>query len=214
MTNRIRLTFSKTQPLRYVGHLDFQRVWERTLRRSRLPVAYSQGFNPQVRLHLACALPLGMTSQCELVDFWLEGPMELSDIRSALHKALPPGIEVQSMAEIDLKEPALQKRVSASEYQLTLLDFIGQEELEQRVQILLAAPALLRERREKNYDLRPLIESLNCLPPDEQGRARLQVRLAAREGATGRPEELLAALGFDPTLVRVERTQLFLAEMN
>ena len=57
-------------------------------------------------------------------------------------------------------------------------------------------------------DLRPLVESLEILPADEQGRSRLSMRLAAREGATGRAELVLAALGYDPYDVRVERVKL------
>jgi len=56
---RFRLTFSKAGDLRFVGHLDLQRLIERCLRRSGLPLRYSQGFNPKVRLNLASALPLG-----------------------------------------------------------------------------------------------------------------------------------------------------------
>ena len=132
MTARIRLTYTRSEPFRYTGHLDFQRAWERTLRRSRLPVAYSQGFNPQVRLHLACALPLGLTSQYELVDFWLEDAVPPEDIRTALEKAFPPGIELLQVEEVDLKAPALQNQVAASDYEITLLDAIPQPDLEER----------------------------------------------------------------------------------
>ena len=69
---RIRITFSKSGAMQYVGHLDLHRSWERTFRRSGLPLAYSQGFHPQPRLNLACALPRGFTSQCEIFDAWLE----------------------------------------------------------------------------------------------------------------------------------------------
>jgi len=69
---RIRVTYARTAPLRYTGHLDMQIVWERCLRRARLPLMYSQGFHPQPRINQACPLPLGMTSQMEVMDFWLE----------------------------------------------------------------------------------------------------------------------------------------------
>ena len=69
---RIRVTFSKTYHMRYTSHLDVHRTWERTLRRARLPLAYSQGFNPRPKINLAAALPLGFTSDCEIVEFWLD----------------------------------------------------------------------------------------------------------------------------------------------
>jgi radical SAM-linked protein len=73
---RVRIHFHKTEAMRFTGHLDLHKAWERALRRagsrSALRLAYSQGFHPQPRIHLACALPLGFTSECEVVDVWLE----------------------------------------------------------------------------------------------------------------------------------------------
>ena len=63
---RIRVYYSKTAPMRYTGNLDVHKVWEHTLRRARLPLAYSQGFHPQPRINQACPLPLGMTSRAEI----------------------------------------------------------------------------------------------------------------------------------------------------
>ena len=208
MTTRIRLVYARDESFRYTGHLDFQRVWERTLRRSHLPVAYSQGFSPQVRLNLACALPLGLTSQCEVLDFWLDTPMPLDAVQSAVKKALPPGIELKSISEVDPKAPALQVMVTASEYEITLLDPFPPAELDRCIQALLNALVLPREWRGKPYDLRPLVESLTALFPDSEGNPRLACRLSAREGATGRPEELLAAMGLDSTAARIHRTFL------
>ncbi|HLE27799.1 MAG TPA: TIGR03936 family radical SAM-associated protein, partial [Anaerolineales bacterium] len=73
---RLRLTFAKTAAMKFSGHLDLHKTWERTLRRARLPLAYSQGFNPQPRLQLASALPLGFTSECEVLDAWMEAPQD------------------------------------------------------------------------------------------------------------------------------------------
>lgn len=210
MTARIRLTYSRDEHFRYIGHLDFQRVWERALRRSRLPVAYSQGFNPQARLNLACALPLGLMSQCEVLDFWLDTSLPLEDILTHLKRVLPPGIELKSIIEVDPKVPPLQVQATACDYEITLLDPLSQADLQLRIQALLTAQVLSRERRGKSYDLRPLIESLSSLTPDEEGHPRLACRLSAREGATGRPEELLSALGLDINGARVQRTFLVL----
>ncbi|MDP3186130.1 MAG: TIGR03936 family radical SAM-associated protein, partial [Anaerolineales bacterium] len=64
----MRITFSKTGALRYTGHLDLQRIWERTARRAGLPLVYSQGFHPQPKIQIAAALPLGFSGRAELVD--------------------------------------------------------------------------------------------------------------------------------------------------
>ena len=77
--------------MRYTSHLDVHRTWERTLRRARLPLAYSQGFNKRPKINLAVALPLGFTSDCELVEFWLDGTPTLSEVESRLREAAPSG---------------------------------------------------------------------------------------------------------------------------
>jgi len=209
---RTRITFAKTPAMRYTGHLDLHRAWERTFRRAGLPLAYSEGFNPHPRLNLASALPLGFTGACEVIDAWLEQDLPLPDIQAALQCALPPGLQVTQIETVDLRLPALQTELEASEYSITFLEPCP--ELADRVQALLSALSLPRQRRERDYDLRPLILDIQILPMgashplDGSGQPQLNLRLVAREGATGRPEEVIAALGYDPQLVRVHRNRL------
>jgi radical SAM-linked protein len=207
---RIRISFSKTEAMRYTGHLDLHRAWERTFRRAGLPLAYSQGFHPQPKLNLACALPLGFTSECELIDAWLDAILSLDEVHTALAEALPPGIRILSLEEIDLKAPALQTQVRSAEYWVTLLDPLPN--LDARLARIVSAASLLRQRRGKSYDLRPLIESIRRLPDSTDGLTRLEMRLAARESATGRPEEVLAELGVAIESARVHRVQLHYQE--
>ena len=89
---RIRVTFATGDTVKYVGHLDMHRTWERAIRRRRLPLAYTQGFNPQARLQLAAALPVGFTGQGELADVYLNQAFEPAEFLSRLTAALPPGI--------------------------------------------------------------------------------------------------------------------------
>jgi radical SAM-linked protein len=183
---RYRISYAKTAGLRYTSNLDLHKIWERSLRRARLPLAYSQGFHPQPKLIQACPLPLGMTSRSEMIDIWLETEIEQSAIFSALRPALPPGLELQSIESIDLTAPSLPKQVVAADYVVTLLDLEDPQQLHQRVSQVLQASEIQREWRGKQVDLRPLIEGIKILSPDDQGRLRLNMRLAAREGATGR----------------------------
>jgi radical SAM-linked protein len=209
---RIRITFSKTEAMRYTGHLDLHRAWERTFRRAGLPLAYSQGFHPQPRLNLAAALPLGFTSNGEILDAWLETSLPVEGILQALLPALPSGIQVRHIREVDTRLPALQTQVQSAEYRLTLLDPIP--DLDQRLHNLLSAKSLPRERRGKAYDLRPLIEALSTLPSDDEGQQRLFMRLAAQAGATGRPEEVLEAMGVPMEGARIQRTALNLSDQQ
>ena len=205
---RMRVTYAKFGPIRYTGHLDLQRVWERTLRRSALPVAYSQGFHPQARLQMACALPLGINSACEVMDFWLDEEIPLQQVAKALSRAAPPGIGIKGVSEADLHEPPLQTRILSAEYVAVLDDDYPPDALAEQVQLLLSSQNLWRTRRDKRYDLRPLLESLAIDNPGEVP-VRLRMRLSAKEAATGRPEEVLAALQVKFETAQVERTALF-----
>lgn len=203
---RIRINFSKTTSIRFTGHLDLQRTWERTFRRARLPIAYKQGFNPQARLNLALALPLGFTSQCEILDVWLENPVSISELETRLLTALPPGLEITGFQEVGLSEPALQTQIASADYHIAISN--QHPDLQSNCELLLQSASIIRQWRNKSYDLRPFILELRALPDNPGGPQVIFVRLSAREGATGRPEEVVAALGISPDHTRVHRIKL------
>lgn len=203
---RIRINFAKTEAMRYTSHLDLHRAWERTLRRAGLPLAYTQGFSPHPRINLASALPLGFTSQQEIVDIWLNGELPVEAIEANLEQTVPPGIQLFSIIRVQENAPTLQLELIAAEYIITYFEPVP--ELDARIAELLALDSLPRQRRGKPYDLRPLIFDLQTLPPDETGNQCLFVRLSACAGATGRPEEVADALGASTNTYRVHRIGL------
>jgi radical SAM-linked protein len=200
---RIRITFVKQGALRYTGHLDLHKLWERAARRAELPLAYSQGFHPQPKMNMAAALPLGFSSRCEVMDMKLEHDISLHDLPTRLNRTLPSGLQVVEVEQVDERGPALQTQVESAEYEVTLMEAIDESELKRRIESVMEAKALPRERRGKVYDLRPLLEESSLLPD-----GKIFMRLAAREGATGRPEEVLDVLGIAFEQTRIERTRL------
>src|SRR5512136_1850433 len=116
---RLRIVFSKTGSLRYTGHLDLQTVWERTVRRAGLPLAYTHGFHPGPRIQIASALPLGYAGRQEIVDLWLEdkaaaGPsndpgadIPVRPYAELLQSAAPPGLTILSAEPVEEAGPAL-----------------------------------------------------------------------------------------------------------
>ena len=206
---RLRVTFSKDGPLAYTSHLDLARVWERALRRAGIPLAYSQGFNPRPRLQLAAALPLGHTGEAELLDIRLERPMTVEDFARGLAPVLPAGLAISQVRRVSLKEPALPMQVVAAEYRVTVEWDEPVESVMDRIARLLAMTELQRERRGKQYDLRALVERLE-VEGVAGGEVVLGMQLAARQGATGRPEAVLEALEMGDTFVRYHRRRLVL----
>lgn len=207
---RLRITFAKLNALRYTGHLDLHHIWERAARRAELPLAYSQGFHPQPKISLASALPLGFSSRCEVMDMRLAEDIPLEGLRERIQAAVPSGLQILQVESVDEKLPALQMLVAEAEYEVLFAEPAERSALTQQVAQMMDTPSLPRERRGKSYDLRPLIEQVSVIT-DPKGVVRLRMRLAAREGATGRPEEVLDHLGIPADTVRVERTRLIFA---
>ncbi len=205
---RIRVKFAKTEPMRFTSHLDLYRAWGRLLRRAGLSLVFSQGFNPRPKMQLAAPLPLGITSRAEIIDFWLSDFIDdINQLKSRLVAAQPPGIDIQTAESIELTAPPLQKSVLAAEYQAALLDRVPQ--LMQRIETLLSSESVIRLRRGKSYNLRPLIKELGIINGESQ---TLQMLLNAEEGSTGRPEEVLLALEIQPENTRLMRTRLHIQD--
>jgi radical SAM-linked protein len=205
---RLRITFAKTDLMRYTSHLDLHRAWERTIRRAGLPLAYSHGFNPRPKLNLASALPLGFTSDCEIIDIWLESILPIESIKSALESAQPPGLKILDAEEIKLDAPKLQKQVKSSEYLVTILDTVP--DLADQLKRILGADSLSRTRRGKDYDLRSLIEDVKHLSTNDENHQQFSLRLKTQSNATGRPDEVLAELGIPIQSANIKRTQIIL----
>ena len=203
---RYRVYFSKTEEMRFTGHLDLILTWERTFRRAGLPLAYSEGFSPRPVLNMAAPLPLGFTSTGEIGDFWLSDIVTIDKFRSDLEKSLPPGLLLREIREIDdIFGPKLPSLVLAASYSITLNEI--HPELAADINGLINSQNLIRERKGKSYDLRPLIKSLE---PDQSNPNIVQMTLSNLPGATGRPDEVLAALGIPSLGTRISRKEIIL----
>jgi radical SAM-linked protein len=208
---RLRVLFAEGEALKYLSHLDLARTWERIFRRAVLPLAHSQGFNPRPRFQIAAALPVGVTGQSELLDLWLIEPQDPEEVLSRLQDAVPAGLQVLAVQEVDLKAPSLQSQVCAADYCAVISSQEPVEGIRARVQALLNAPTLPRQRHHKgklqSYDLRPLIQTVRVEPAGQE-HVLLAMRLQASPQGAGRPDEVLDALGLSLALHTVERTNL------
>ncbi len=215
-SQRLRITFATRRTLAYVSVLDLGRVWERTLRRARVPLRYSQGFNPRPKLQFALPLPTGCGGEAEWLDLWLEEPWTPAQVEEALAGQTPPDLHVIAVTAVAEDEEALFERVQATEYR-ALLGGVTPDEARATVARLLAAESLPRprrgRRRHQTYDLRPLVEALRVTEEvTTPFTTALEMRLTARPGATGRPDELLAALCYADLPHRCTRLRILLED--
>jgi radical SAM-linked protein len=207
---QFRILYSKGEALRYTANLDMHKIWERWFRRASVPLAYSKGFHPQPRINQAAPLPLGMLSHCELLDFWTEtdSTYEVRDLEDKLHHSPQPGIEIHSLVEIHDKQASLQSRLRSMEYLVEPLFPIVERELETRRNEFINAENIMAMRREKEINLRQLVISMKADKVD--GNNVLLMHLQALPGASGRPDDVIGALGFDPSHFRYTRTKIHL----
>jgi radical SAM-linked protein len=204
---RYRLRFAKDGPLRYSSHLDLARTWERMLRRAGAPLVYSLGFNPRPKMHFAAALPLGLRSTCEIVDIWLHAPQTPpGDLLAGLRASAPEGLDVLSAEVVDTDGPVLQTLAQSATYHIRLDDPPPADELRRRAEALLARRSIPRQRRGKDYDLRPLIHALRV--EGDPSDCRLVAVLSLGQVGTGRPDELLDALGLEASRADVTRVEI------
>jgi len=208
---RYRIQYSKGADIRFISHLDLQRTWERIFRRAALPLAFTEGFHPHPRLNLGLALALGWTSEGELLDIWLTEQFPIEVLRSKLEEAVPESIPILHLTELPLDSPKLQKQIQSAAYRVQVPPELAPEDLEQKAAALLASDSLPRERRGKAYDLRPLLQDLSLDCTGQQPGCILMT-LSALPSATGRPDEVLLALGIDPLAADIHRLALNLSD--
>ncbi|HLV36680.1 MAG TPA: TIGR03936 family radical SAM-associated protein [Spirillospora sp.] len=206
---RLLITFGKSGALKYTSNLDTAKIWERVLRRADLPLLYSQGFNTRPRIQLASALPLGITSECELLDVSLKEIIPLEGVRERLLEVSPPGLDIYKVESIEVQYPTLQNRVKSAEYCIQFEEPVDPVELQQRIDDLLARPSIIKttERKGRKHvtDLRSLIYNLII---DAQG--DLIAHIAVGDHGNVRPEDILRELALDHLHSRVHRRKLFL----
>lgn len=209
---QFRIHYKKEEELRYTANLDIHLIWERFFRRAGIPLAYTKGFHPQPRINQALPLPLGMLSDCELIDFWTESAESISfdSIQDKIVQTFQPGINIVTITELIGKQKSLQSQVCSVKYSAQQFYTDGNESPPKEVHDILGEKSILRTRRNKEYNLRPLIIELE---KNQTGEGLLySMHLLAKPGQSGRPDEVLSALGHDPNHFRITRTEILLQE--
>jgi radical SAM-linked protein len=211
---RLRLRFSRGEELKYVSHLDLMRLWERVLRRAEIPMAYSEGFSPHPRISLAAPLPLGVTSEAELMDVVVKKAISPHFFMQNTKPQLPRGVEVFEIQQVPLTAPSLQSQAQFIDYRVSGSSDTTEEEILDAITATLQAEKLpwhhMRDTGPRHYDLRPLIEDL-WLESWQDHVFTLGMRLRCDAQGTGRPEQVTAALGLTDHPSLVHRTRIVLA---
>jgi radical SAM-linked protein len=210
---RLRIRSTKLGKVRFVGHRDLARIWDRALRRVGLPVTFTAGFTPRPKISFGLALPTGAESLAEYLDVDVdprESPVDLSVLIEHLSAVLPVGIDAVAVGDSTDDAGSLQESVTSCTWelwapQLEPADITGATRLLETEQL-----PIERERKgeRRTDDIRPLLLDLH---PDATGH-RLVAELAT-VGRALRPAEL-ATIAFphvDPLDVRALRTHQWIS---
>ncbi|MBL1179179.1 TIGR03960 family B12-binding radical SAM protein [Pantanalinema sp. GBBB05] len=117
---RIRVRLGKQGDMALVSHLDLMRLFDRAVRRAALPIAFTGGFHPNPRIIPANALPLGVTSSGEIVDFELTAPIEVTEFCAKLAAQLPENLPIYQAEAVDIQAPAATQSLTQAEYMITI----------------------------------------------------------------------------------------------
>ena len=144
--------FEKGIRLRHIGHLDIQRAMMRALRRSGLPVAYSNGYNPHILLTFASALSTGAAGKKEILDVTMAREVSPDDFLQQMNRALPPDLQLSFARALDDKHPAMMALVQAADYTLQIEDANAANKMIAAIPDFLQQTSILAMRHEIRHE--------------------------------------------------------------
>lgn len=164
-----RAVYAKTGRARYISHLDFMRSMQRIIKRSKLPVWHTQGFNPHVYIMFPLALPLGTDSRVEIMDFALIEKLSCEQVKKQLGGKCPEGIEIISISQPVHKHT----EIKSAQYQVRLRTNVsGEESLEKFTEFMQLDKIEIEKRTKKKtvnlVDIKPHITLLGARAQDDE----------------------------------------------
>jgi len=210
---RVRVVFNKKGDLRFLGHLEMARMFERACRRARIPLSFTGGYSPKPRITFALSLPTGTEALAEWLDLELSEAWSPQEVMSKLNDQLPSGIRVLDSWKVPVDVPALNGRVRFMNYEAILPE--SGKDLNEKIQDLMGRPSVpvvrVKKGKERTLDLKDYLFSMGS--PDERTLV-FSIALKGEEGSA-RPQEVLQALlgpdGDGLADVRLTRTSLTFA---
>lgn len=219
----IRMQFCKTREGRFLSHLDLMHTWERVIRRSQLPLAYSQGFNPHPKINFASACAVGTTSDGEYMDMELTQELPVEQVEEMLQAVMPPAFRVSAIKVVSGKAPSLMSIIQRARYvlQLELVKEATQEQLDAALENFWQQEEIVIYRYKKNskdkkpVNIRPGVYELELTAEGKNALLHIQVQ-SGNEGNI-RPEEVaygLMATGMPMVqhVVRIHRQGLYVLD--
>ena len=212
---KIQYQFKRSTPLRFLSHLDQQRLFQRAFRRANMPVEYSQGFNPHPRMSFALAMSVGLTSDGEYGEVIVSEDIDVETFISRMNQVLPNGLEITAAKICDAGVGSLSAALYKSIYRIRINVVPGTDlaALAAAIESYLALPQILIQKRNKKgkyveKDIRPFIESIAVFADPETDKVNVKMTLIYIEQQCVKPEQILESINnqkcaiflIDPTI--------------
>ena len=179
---KIQYQFKRSTPLRFLSHLDQQRLFQRAFRRANMPVEYSQGFNPHPRMSFALAMSVGLTSDGEYGEVIVSEDIDVETFISRMNQVLPNGMEITAAKICDAGVGSLSAALYKSIYRIRINVVPGTDlaALAAAIESYLALPQILIQKRNKKgkyveKDIRPFIESIAVFADPETDKVNVKM---------------------------------------
>lgn len=215
---KYRIKFKKGDEIRFIGHLDVMRIFQKSIRRAELPICYSNGFNPHQELYFANPLNLGMTSSAEYGDIKLIEEIDENEIKEKLNAVLPKGVEVLSVVMLSDNAKNCMADVCGASYIATVFDErLSAFDLDKKIEEFLSQDEIVILKKTKRFNKETNIknEIFDIKNSSENGEIKLHLCLALSSIVSVKAELVMNAfynfleLDFNKYLIRYDRSELY-----
>lgn len=193
-----RAHITKDEALRYISHLDYASLMQRAICRAKLPAAYSEGFNPHMKLSFASALSVGVTSEAEYMELEIAGNISASEIEERLRGSLPSGVRLLGIQLLDVRPKALMSLTDEAEYEIEVPLCGSMTDAAAALDAFNAAKECLylRKTPKKTREIEVKQYILGDIRAKEIRTDKLRLAMAIRvtPGGSVKPQEVLALL--------------------
>lgn len=223
---KIRIRFRKFGVMKFIGHLDIMRFFQKAIRRSDIDICYSEGFSPHQIMSFAAPLGVGLTSDGEYVDIEVHTSRSSQESIDALNAAMVDGMEITGYVQLPDSAKTAMATVSAADYEIYYKDGYDSpcpfEQLQEQFQRFYEEPEAIlitkkTKKSEKVVDIKPLIYEFRLIPPQEHFSGKPAYSLNVSTGSTDnlKPELVLEAfyrhlgVSYDAFALQIHRKEVY-----
>lgn len=212
----LRFVYTKTEYMKFLGHLELMRFFERAFRRLNLPLQFTEGFNPHPKMTFGGPLSVGVGSLYEVMEVEIDHPINYDDFIVRFNASAPKGLSLVSYAVVG-KSQSLMSALRLATYQVTITRSEGSKPYDLHHLFNAQPEIILRKKNKKNRwvdkDLKPFVQALALVSADREKEV-YNIAVYSSSDGSAKPSEVVALLigdreDFDVDAVEILRTGLF-----